>query len=97
MLKIPFFVSAVFVFNFRIQNCLTGMFDIDKRESFYRLAILQAVEKRYERSQYKAPNLNRGDEKAAFIRINEHFEENFNAVVASAIVFKQPDNPCSVI
>jgi len=30
------------------------------------------------------------DEKAEFMHINEHFESNFNAVLASAIVFHQP-------
>ncbi|RLC29543.1 MAG: hypothetical protein DRH32_07185 [Deltaproteobacteria bacterium] len=44
------------------------------------------VEKRNERSQYKA----KFDENAEFMFINEHFEENFNVVVASAIVFQQP-------
>jgi hypothetical protein len=41
------------------------------------------VEKRYERRQDKT----KFDEKAEFIPINEQFEENFNAVSASAIVF----------
>jgi hypothetical protein len=39
-------------------------------------------EKRHERSQDKA----KFDEKAEFMPINEHFEENFNAVLTSAIV-----------
>ena len=46
----------------------------------------QVVEKRHERSQDKA----KFDEKAEFMPINEHFEENFNVVLASAIVFQQP-------
>jgi len=32
------------------------------------------------------------DKKAEFMSINEHFEKNFNAVLASAIVFQQPAN-----
>jgi len=43
----------------------------------------QVVEKRYERRQYKTEF----NEKAVFIFLNEHFEANFNAVVANAIVF----------
>jgi len=46
----------------------------------------QVVEKCYERSQDKA----KFDENAEFIPINEHFEENFNAVLASAIAFQYP-------
>jgi Sec-independent protein secretion pathway component TatC len=46
----------------------------------------QVVEKRHERSQDKA----KFDEIAEFMSINEHFEENFNAVLTSAIVFQQP-------
>ena len=44
----------------------------------------QAFEKRHERSQDKA----KFNEKTEFIPINEYFEENFNAVLASAIVFQ---------
>jgi hypothetical protein len=44
----------------------------------------QVVEKRNERSQDKA----KFDETAEFMPINEHFEENFNAVLTSAIVFQ---------
>ena len=47
----------------------------------------QVIEKRHERSQDKT----KLDEKAEFMSINEHFEENFNAVLTSAIVFQQPD------
>jgi hypothetical protein len=50
----------------------------------------QVVEKRHERSQDKA----KFDEKAEFMFINEHFEENFNAVLTSVIVFKQPGKEC---
>ena len=38
------------------------------------------------RSQDKA----KFDEKTEFIPINEYFEENFNAVLASALVLQQP-------
>jgi len=54
-------------------------------DCFYKSS--QGVEKRYERRQDKI----KFDEKAEFISINEHFEENFNAVLASAIVFQQTD------
>ena len=52
------------------------------------LKLKQGVEKRHERREYKA----KFDEKAEFMPINEHFEENFNAVLSSAIVFQQPDS-----
>jgi hypothetical protein len=48
--------------------------------------IYQVVEKRHERSQDKA----KFNEKAEFMCINEQFEANFNAVLASVIVFQQP-------
>ena len=54
-------------------------------ESLHNILYL-AFEKRYERRKYKA----KLDEKAEFMPINEHFEENFNAVFASAIVFQKP-------
>jgi hypothetical protein len=47
--------------------------------------VQQAVEKRHERREDKA----KFDEKAEFMFINEHFEENFNAVFSSAIVFQR--------
>jgi len=47
--------------------------------------VYKVVEKRYERRLYKT----KFSEKAEFISINEHFEANFNAVVASAIVFNR--------
>jgi len=61
------------------------------------LLILQVIEKRHERRQDKTPYLSRGNEKAEFIPINEHFEANFNAVLASAIVFQQPVSKTSGI
>jgi hypothetical protein len=45
----------------------------------------QGAEKRYERREDKA----KFDEKAEFMPINEHFEESFNAVLSSAIVFQR--------
>ena len=50
------------------------------------ILLQQGVEKRHERRQCKA----KFDEKAEFMSINEHFEENFNTAVASAIVFQHP-------
>jgi len=58
-----------------------------RKLSYFFDIIYQVVEKRHERSQDKA----KFDEKAEFMSINEHFETNFNAVLASAIVFQQPD------
>jgi len=45
------------------------------------------VEKRYERREDKA----KLDEKTEFMPINEYFEENFNVVLSSAIVFQEHD------
>jgi hypothetical protein len=50
------------------------------------------VEKRYEHREKKSPIDSRGNEKAEFMCINEHFKANFNAVLSSA-VFQQPVNP----
>ena len=56
------------------------------QEVQHSISLQQVVEKRYERRQDKA----KFDEKTEFIPINEYFEENFNAVLASAIVFQRP-------
>ncbi len=56
----------------------------------------QAVEKRHVcRPKLKSDKAKFG-EKAGVMFINEHFEENFNAVLTSAIVFQWPVSayPC---